>query len=298
MNVERLRRSVLLVPASDRERVAAAAASEADAVMLDLEDTVARAVKPRALDQAVEAVGKHDFGYKEVIVRVNALNTMQGRRDLEAIVAARPHAICLPKIATAADLLRAEHTVGELEARHGLGPGAIRFHVMLETASGVLHASEIARSSLRIDAVLYGGGDYTRETQGTATPDRAEQLFAMTLVLLAARTAFLDPIDSAALGVNEAAVVKEAQQARALGYGGKTIMNPRHVDVVHNVFTPGREEVERAQRVIKAYQDAEAAGVGVLEIDGHVVDAAQVRIARRIVRQVEMATAQRRREGA
>lgn len=291
MNVERLRRSLLLVPASDRERVAAAAASEADALILDLEDTVARAVKPQALDHAVEALGKHDFGQKEVIVRINALATLQGRRDLETIVAARPQAVCLPKIATAADVLRAEHTVGELEAGHGMAPGTIRFHVMLETASGVVHASDIARSSLRIDALIYGGGDYVRETQGMATPDRTEQLYALTRVVLAARTAFLDPIDSAAAAVNEAAVEKEAQQARAIGYSGKTIVNPRHVEIVHRVFTPGREDIERAQRVITAYHDAESAGVGVIEIEGHVVDAAQVRSARRIIRQAEMAAA-------
>lgn len=291
MNVERLRRSFLLVPASDRERVAAAAASEADALILDLEDTVARAVKPRALDHAVEALGKHDFGQKEVIVRINALATLQGHRDLETIVAARPHAVCLPKIATGADVLRAERTVGELEAGHGMAPGTIRFHVMLETASGVVHASDIARSSLRIDALLYGGSDYVRETQGMATPDRTEQLYALTRVVLAARTAFLDPIDSAAVAVSEAAVEKEAQQARAIGYSGKTIVNPRHVDIVHRVFTPGREDIERAQRVIKAYHDAESAGVGVIEIEGHVVDAAQVRITRRIIRQAEMAAA-------
>ncbi len=291
MNVERLRRSVLLVPASDRRRVAAAAASDADGVLLDLEDTVARGVKPRALGDAVEALGKHDFGNKEVVVCVNALATIQGRRDLEVIVGAKPHAVCLPKVASAADVLRAEHSVAELEAQHGFAPGTIRLHVMMETASGILHASEVARSSLRIDALLYGGGDYLREAQACPSPERTEQVYAMTQVLLAARTAFLDALDGAASGVTEAAVEREARQARALGYSGKIVVDARHVDVVHRVFTPGREDIERAQRVINAYHDAEAAGVGLLEIDGSLVDAAGVRIARRIIRQAELAAA-------
>lgn len=297
MDVERLRRSLLFVPASEPPRVAEGAACEADGLILDLEDTVARGAKPRALDHAVEALGKHDFGTKEVTVRINALATPQGRRDLEVIVAARPHAVCLPKVGSASDVLRAERMVGELEAKHGLAPGAIRFHVMIETASGVLHASEIARSSLRIDALLYGGGDYIRDAQGWPSPERTEQLYALTQTLLAARAAFLDALDSPAFGVTDAAVEREARQARAIGYSGKTIVDPRHVDAVHRVFTPAAEEIERAQRLINAYRDADVAGVGVLELDGHFVDAVHVRIARRIVRQAELVAAVKRRGG-
>lgn len=298
MNVERLRRSVLLVPASDPERIAAAAACPADGVMLDLEDTVARGAKPRALGHAVEALGKHDFGNKELVVRINAQATLQGRHDLEVVVGARPHAVCLPKIGAGADVVRADHTLAELEAKHGLAPGTIRFYVMVETAAGIANAHEIARSSLRIDALLYGGGDYVREAQGIPSPERSEQLFALTQTLLAARSAFLDALDSVAFGLSAAAVEREARQARGLGYSGKVVAAARHVEVVHRVFTPGPEEIERAQRLISAYHDAEAAGVGVLEIDGHFVDASRVRIARRIVRQAELAATARSRSGA
>ena len=144
MNVERLRRSFLLVPASDARRMSA---SEADGAMLDLEDTVTRGAKPLALDNAVAAVSPGDFGQKELVVRINALATAQGRRDLEVIAAARPHAVCLPKIGAVADLLRADRAVVEIEATHRLEPEAIRLYVMIGTASGVSHAAGIARSS-------------------------------------------------------------------------------------------------------------------------------------------------------
>ena len=293
MNVERLRRSVLLVPASDARRMSAAASSEADGVMLDLEDTVTRGAKPLALDNAVAALSRRDFGQKELVVRINALATAQGRRDLDVIAAARPQAVCLPKIGAVADLLRADRAVAEIEATHRLEPGAIRLYVMIGTASGVSHAAVIARSSPRLDALLYDGGDYLREAQAVPSTERSEQLYAMTKTLLAARAAFLDALDGPALDLTEGAVEREARQARAIGYSGKTVVDPRHVAAVHRVFTPSPDEVERALRLIQAYHDAEAGGVGVLEVDGHFVDAARVRIARRVVRQAELAGALR-----
>jgi citrate lyase subunit beta / citryl-CoA lyase len=138
MNVERRRRSLLPVPASD-VRKAAAATSEVDGVMLDLEDTVTRGAKPLAPDNAVAALSRRDFGQKELVVRINALATAQGRRDLGVIGAARPHAVCLPKIGAVGDLLRADRAVPSTE--------------------------------------------------------RSEQLYAMTKPLLAARAAVLDALD-------------------------------------------------------------------------------------------------------
>ena len=124
-----------------------------------------------------------------------------------------------------------------------------------------------------------------------------ELLYALTQTLVAARAAFLDALDAPAFGVTDAAVEREARQARAIGYSGKTIVDPQHVGAVHRVFTPAAEEIERARRLIAAYRDADAAGVGVLEFDGHVVDAVHVRIARRIVRQAELVAAVKRRGG-
>ena len=141
--------------------------------------------------------------------------------------------------------------------------------------------------------MLYDGGDYLREAQAVPSTERSEQLYAMTKTLLAARAAFLDALDGPALDLTEGAVEREARQARAIGYSGKTVVDPRHVAAVHRVFTPSPDEVERALRLIQAYHDAEAGGVGVFEVDGHFVDAARVRIARRVVRQAELAEATR-----
>ena len=123
--------------------------------------------------------------------------------------------------------------------------------------------------------------------------ERSEQLYAMTKTLLAARAAFLDALDGPALDLTEGAVEREARQARAIGYSGKTVVDPRPVAAVHRVFTLSPDEGERALRLIQAYHQAEAGGVGVLEVDEDFVDAARVRIARRVVRQAELAEATR-----
>lgn len=280
----RLRRSLLFVPGSTPGRIAKAARAEADGVILDLEDAVAPAEKARAREWVVAALRRVDFGDRERIVRVNPAGTPEGAADLAAVVPAAPDALCLPKVEDPAAVREADAEVAALEAAAGLPSGRIRFFLLVETVVGVLRAVELARSTTRAAALLFGAGDLVRETGGRLVPGRTTELYALSHVLLAARAAGLDAIDAPYFDLADAAGLEaHARLAADLGYDGKAVIHPRQLPVVNQVFTPTPDAVEAARRVVEAYEAAAARGAGAVALDGQFVDAVHVAVVRRVL---------------
>ena len=286
----RLRRSLLFVPGSIPERIAKAVATAADGIILDLEDAVAPGEKPRARDWVVAALRGVDFRGHERIVRVNPLDGPYGREDLGAVVPAAPDAVLFPKVGTAAEVARLDEELGRLERAADLPQGGIRLHLLVETVAGVLNAVEIARASARTVALLFGAGDLARETRGRLVPSRASELFALSQVLLAARAAGLEALDTPYFTLDDAPGLEaHARFAADLGYDGKALIHPSQIDVVNRLFTPSPDAVAQARRVLAAYDEAAGQGAGALSLDGHFIDAVHVSMARQTLERARLA---------
>ncbi len=254
------------------------------------EDAVARAEKSRAREWVVAALRGVDFRGHERIVRINPLEGPYGREDLAAVVPAAPDAILVPKVGGAADVTRLEEELGRLERAAGLPPGGLRLHLLIETVAGVLNAVEIARASARAVALLFGAGDLARETRGRLVPSRAPELHALSQVLLAARAAGVEALDTPHFALDDAPGLEaHARFAADLGYDGKAVIHPGQIDVVNRVFTPTAEAVAEARRVLAAYDEAAAQGSGALALDGQFVDAVHVEMARQTLARARLA---------
>lgn len=286
----RLRRSLLFVPGSTPERIAKAAATAADGVVLDLEDAVAPGQKVRAREWVVAALRRVDFEGRERVVRVNPLEGPWGAEDLAAVVPTAPDALMLPKVSAAADVERADAAVARLEGEAGLPPGGIRLHLLIETVAGVLAVEAIAAASPRAAALVFGAGDLVRETRGRLGRSRVSELYALSRLLFAARAAGLDALDTPFFDLEDAAGLEaHAGVAADLGYDGKLVLHPRQVDVVNRVFTPSPEAVAEARRVLEAYERAQAEGLGALQLEGRFVDAVHVAMARETLARARLA---------
>lgn len=286
----RLRRSLLFVPGSTPERIAKAVATAADGIILDLEDAVAPGEKARARHWVVAALRGVDFSSRERIVRVNPLDGPYGREDLAAVVPAAPDAVLFPKAGTAAEVARLDEELGRLERAAELPQGGIRLHLLVETVAGVLNAVEIARASARTVALLFGAGDLARETRGRLVPSRASELCALSQVLLAARAAGLEALDTPYFTLDDAPGLEaHTRFAADLGYDGKALIHPSQIDAVNRLFTPSPDAVAQARRVLAAYDEAAGQGAGALSLDGHFIDAVHVSMARQTLERARLA---------
>ncbi len=286
----RLRRSLLFVPGTTPERIAKAVATEADGIILDLEDAVAPGEKMRAREWVVAALRRVDFGRRERVVRVNPLDGPYGADDLAAVVPGTPDAVLFPKVGAPADVARLDQALTRLERAAGLEAGRVRVHLLIETVAGVLNAVEIARASSRTVALLFGAGDLVRETRGRLVPARTSELFALSQVLLAARAAGLVALDTPYFELeNPAGLEAHTRFAADLGYDGKAVIHPKQIEVVNRMFTPSAEAVAEARRVLAAYEEAAGQGSGALALDGRFIDAVHVTMARQTLERARLA---------
>ncbi len=279
MSKVRPRRSVLYVPASNARAVEKARTVPADGIILDLEDAVAPSAKDAARRLAVAALAAGGFGRREVVLRVNGLATPWGAADLAAAANSGADAVLLPKVERAADVRAAE---GVLDA--GVAPAAMPVWCMIETPRGVLAAAEIAAASPRLACLVLGTSDLVKDLHARHTAGRTEVLASLGLVLLAARASGLAALDGVHLDLSdEAGFAAACRQGRDLGFDGKTLIHPRTIEAANRIFAPDEAEVARARRIIAAHAEAEAAGKGVVVVDGRLVESLHVEDARRTV---------------
>ena len=278
----RPRRSMLYMPGSNARAIEKARELPADGVILDLEDAVAPEAKAQARELVVQALQKGGFGGREVLVRINGLDTAWWRDDL-AVAAAGPDALLLPKVSTPEQLR-------EL-ARHFVGVGAearIRVWAMMETPLAMLNAREIAAAALdpatRLAGFVMGTNDLAKETRARIVPGRAPMLPWLTACVAAARAYGLAILDGV---YNELGDLEgfsaECRQARDLGFDGKTLIHPQQIAPCNAAFSPAPEEVAWARKIIAAFDLPENAGKGVIQIEGRMVERLHAEMARQVV---------------
>ena len=293
----RLTRSMLFVPASRPDMIEKATRSAADAICLDLEDAVAPESKAASRVHIVQALQTLDFGYRVRMVRVNALDTEFAYRDVIEVVeraGAQIDLIMLPKVQSPQDLHFLDTLLTQIEMHMGL-PHRIGIEAQIESASGFLWAREIAQSSPRLEALIFGPGDYAASMQMPLTDigalDEHDALYpghrwhaVMHTIVAAARANGLRCMDGPYANFrNDAGLTEVAKIAKALGFDGKQCIHPAQLATVNTIFAPAPAEVERAQAVVNAYTQATAAGKGAISLDGKMIDAANLRMAQAVL---------------
>jgi citrate lyase subunit beta/citryl-CoA lyase len=275
----KLRRSALYVPGINSRALEKARGLSADALILDLEDSVAPAMKDEARRNVVAALGQGGFA-GEVVVRVNAAATPWHAEDMRAIVAAAPAAILLPKVDRAEDILGATEAMD----RAGGSPD-VRLWAMIETARAVAAPLPIAdtatRPGARLDVFVIGANDLAKETRVVPGADRAllaPWLMASVAAARAAGIAILDGVCNAL--EDDAAFRAECLQGRAMGMDGKTLIHPRQIAPCHDVFSPSADEIAAARRIVEAFEDPANRDAGVLRVDGQMVERLHAEAAR------------------
>jgi citrate lyase subunit beta / citryl-CoA lyase len=275
----RPRRSVLFMPGSNPRALEKARALAADALIFDLEDAVAPEAKDTARTAVAAAVTLGGYAPRELILRVNPLDTAWGHADL-ALAASLPiDAVLLPKVENAE---RVRLTIALLDAL-GAAP-ELSVWCMIETPLAVLAAAEIAGASQRLGALVLGTSDLTADLHARPTRDRLPLMTALGLVLLAARAhgkAILDGVHLDLADMEGFAAI--CRQGRDIGFDGKTLIHPDQIAPANAAFAPSAEEVARARRLIAAYAEADAASKGAIRFEGRLVEALHVAEARRLI---------------
>ncbi len=285
----RLRRSLLFVPGGEPRKVEKARGAAADTVVLDLEDAVPPDQKDAARSAVAAAIERGGFR-SEVAVRVNGPGTAELERDLEALVRAGAAAFLLPKAERGAEVGRVCAQLDALERGAGRRRQAALL-LLIESPAGVVAAAELARASSRVEALCFGHADFSL-LMGLDAPDpaRGVVLHARCAIALAARAAGLSPIDTVHLAVRDESSFREAAElGLELGFEGKLCIHPRQAEIANQVFAPSPEKVERARRLIAAWEEARAAGRAVLAFEGQMVDAPLVEVQRRLLERARRA---------
>jgi citrate lyase subunit beta / citryl-CoA lyase len=290
----RPRRTCHAVPGSSERFLAKAPTLDADEVFLDLEDAVAQSEKENARKLVIQALQTHDFGEKTVVVRVNGTDTPHYYRDLIDVVeqaGEKLDAVMLPKVQTPGDVEMTAKLLSQIELACGYEVGRIGIEAQIEDATGLLAADRIAAASPRMETLIFGPGDYSASvgipitTIGGAPEhypgDHLNYVFSHLVV--AARAAGIQAIDGPYAAFDDEDGLRErARLARALGMDGKWTIHPRQIPIVNEVFTPAREDWERAEALLAAYEEATDSGRGAAMFDGEMIDEANRRMAERL----------------
>lgn len=274
----RPRRTALYLPATNPKAIAKARALPVDIVILDLEDAVAPDRKEEARAAAIAAVQEGGFGYRELIIRTNGLDTPWGAADLAAAARSGADGVLVPKIGTPADIGRCEDLLSDAS-------GAVALWAMIETCSAIGSLTAIAETAgaSRLAGMVLGTNDLAKEMHATLTPDRLAFLPILTSAVVAARAHGLVVLDGVCNDFQDLDRFEvECRQGQVLGFDGKTIIHPRQVEPCNAVFSPAADEVEWAQRIIAAFEGSDHAGQAVVQIDGKMVELLHLDDAKRI----------------
>lgn len=271
--MKRLRRSILYVPGNNPGMIRDAHIYGSDVILLDLEDSVTMTEKDAARFLVYNALKTLDFGGKEVAVRINGLDTDFGLKDLEAVVRVQPDVIRLPKTDSEQDIIACEKEIERIEAACGIPVGKTKMIAAIESAQGVLNAREIAHASKRLVGIALGAEDFTADLKTTRSADGIELLTARSMIVMAARSAGIDALDTVFSDVNDTeGFIKEAKLIKQLGFDGKSVINPSQIKPLHAVFTPTKDEIEKSLAIVEAMEEARKRGSGVVSMNGKMID--------------------------
>lgn len=281
--MERLRRTMMFVPGNNPGMMADAHIYGPDSIMLDLEDSVTMAEKDAARLLVYNALKSIDYGGVEMVVRINPLSTPYGKKDVEAVVRAGVDVIRMPKTETAAEVKELEDLILKVETAIGC-PGRTRIMAAIESALGLVNAYAIATASERMMGIALGAEDYSANLKTNRTPGGAELLLARETIVVAARAAGICCFDTVYSNLEDMdSFRKEVELVKTLGFDGKSIINPRQIEIVNEVFTPTEKEIEKAMKIKAAIKEAQAKGSGVISVNGKMVDKPVVMRAERTI---------------
>lgn len=247
----------------------------ADSVILDLEDAVAESQKDAARFSLYQNLRSIDYGTTERIVRINALDTPHWREDVRVSVAGGADGIRIPKCERAADVKTIEEAVEADEREFGREPGATLLMAAIEGPRGVLNALSICEASPRLFGAAISGGDYRAAMQTKYYPSGVEMASARGNLLIAARAAGVQCFDTVFTNLDDMEGFNaEVIMNKEMGFDGKSIVNPRQISIVHDIFTPAPKEIREAEKVVRAIRENTAKGIGIFAIDGKMLDVA------------------------
>jgi citrate lyase subunit beta/citryl-CoA lyase len=285
----KLRRTMMYIPGNNPGMIKDGHIYGADSIMFDLEDSVSINEKDAARFLVYNALKTIDYEGVETVVRINGLDTC-GMEDLEAIVRAQPDVIRLPKTESAQDIIDVENEIARIEKEAGIPVGKTKMMAAVEGALGVLNAHEIATASTRLMGIAIGAEDYVTDIKTTRSPEGIELLFGRSQILLAARAAGIYAFDTVYSDINnEEGFENEVRLIKQLGFDGKSVINPRQIGPVHDIYTPSEKEINKSIRVIKAAEEAKKRGSGVVSLDGKMVDKPIIERAQRALMLAEAA---------
>ncbi|WP_340644543.1 CoA ester lyase [Phenylobacterium sp.] len=276
MIAARPRRSALYMPAANARAIEKARDLACDVVILDLEDAVAPDAKDVARQQAVEAVKAGGFGRREVVIRVNGLDTPWGADDLAAASAARPAAILAPKVSSPIDVAAYDAALS----------GDTRLWVMIETCAALFALDAIAAcaGSSRLEAFVIGTNDLAKEMRCRLTVDRAPLVAPLSLSVAAARAHGLTILDGVYNGIeDEDGLARQCAQGSEFGFDGKTLIHPKQIEAANSAFSPAPDEVHWARIIVAAFDSPENNSKGVLRVEGRMVERLHLAEAQRLI---------------
>lgn len=280
-------RTLLSTPGNRPDRIEKAVELNADAIMIDLEDAVPIAEKERSRSIVREMLDKHPG--KRIYVRVNALTTPHIRKDLEAVVSKNLKGIILPKVESPDDIFRIDKLLSDFEAKAKLEVGSLEVMPICETALGLENIFSIVTARPehhRILTVLFGAADYTLDLGINLTREGKELEYPRSRLPVACRAGgVLPPLDTPwMVDIKDIdGLVADARRAKAYGFMGKVVIHPSQIQPCHDIFTPSREEIEYARKVINAFEEAEKQGSAAIQLEGRFIDYPVVERARRVV---------------
>jgi citrate lyase beta subunit len=291
----RLSRSVLAVPASKWKMVEKGPLSGADLFFLDLEDAVAPNEKAAARENVVQAIKELDWQGRPTFYRINSLDTPYFYRDVIEVVEEAGEGldlILVPKVERAEDLSTLDTLLTSVELNAGVEPGKVKLEAQVETAKGLVSIDAVARATERLEALVLGPGDFAASVRipqmSIGTVDEWDEAYpgdrfhyAMQRIVVAARAADLRAVDGpVADHRDEEGLRKSCLRARSLGFDGKWCVHPSQVEIVNEAFSPTEKELEWARKVVSAYEEANAAGSGSISVNGQMIDAASIKMAK------------------
>ena len=282
-----MRRSMLFLPGNSPNILLNADFLGSDSIILDLEDAVAPTEKDAARILVRNAITSLRYT-REVIVRINPVESPYWQKDLRAIIPVKPDMIMPTKVGCAADVKIVADFITQLEKEFGMEEGGVKMIPLIETALGVENAYEIASADSRVTAIFLGGEDFTADMRCKRTKEGTEIFYARSRMVLAARAAGVDVYDTPWTDVEDyEGLIEDAKFAKSLGFTGKSSISPRHIPFINEVFSPTEEEIQYARDVFACIEKAKAEGKGVVSLRGKMIDAPIVARARQVLEAAE-----------
>ena len=274
-NKKRLRRTMMFLNVQKPGLIKDPYIYKPDSIMLDLEDAVAEKEKDAARFSLYHALQEIDYHGVERVVRINGLDSPYWKEDIRCAVAGGCDAIRIPKTESAQDVKEVETEVENAEKEFGIPEGRTLIMAALESARGIMKALDICEASERLFGIALSGGDYTKDLQTHITGTGVELMGARQNMVIAARAAGVQCFDTVYTDLDDMdGFKKDVETIHLMGFDGKSIINPRQIEVVHDIFTPSQKDIIFAEKVVKEIDDKKAKGIGVFTVDGKMIDIA------------------------